>query len=413
MSAFELKNGTLHVENVSLADIAARFGTPAYVYSRQDIERAYTAYDNAFTKPHTIHYAVKANSNLAVLNILARLGAGFDIVSVGELERVLAAGGHAERTVFSGVGKQAYEIKRALEVGIGCFNVESEPELDLIIQVAQSMGKPAPISVRVNPDVDAKSHPYISTGLHENKFGVNFEQALPMYQKAHASEHCTVIGIDCHIGSQISTIAPYVESVEKILRFVDSLEQHGIQLTVFDIGGGIGIRYRDEATINLTEYAQTIESLLGERKLHIGLEPGRSIVGNAGVMLTKVLFKKSNPAKNFVVVDGAMNDLIRPALYQAWMNITPVTPKDEPLEKVDVVGPVCESSDFLGLDRELALDTNDLLAVHGAGAYGACMSSNYNTRPRLPESLVDNESVWLIKPREELHAQWADETLIP
>ena len=414
MDYFNYSGGVLHAEQVSLEDIAKQHGTPAYVYSRATLERHWKAFDQALAaRPHLICYAVKANSNLAVLNVLARLGSGFDIVSVGELERVLLAGGQADKVVFSGVGKQPQEIRRALEVGIRCFNVESEPELRRINQIAGELGVLAPISLRVNPDVDAKTHPYISTGLKENKFGLDVETALAVYRQAADLPHVQVVGIDCHIGSQLTRTEPFVDALRRMLDLVGSLNAEGIHLQHLDLGGGLGIRYRDENPPLPEDYAREMLAELQDLDYEILLEPGRAIAGNAGVLLTRVEYLKPTADKYFAVVDTAMNDLIRPALYDAWMDIVPVRPRDVAPATWDIVGPVCETGDFLGKSRALALETGDLLAIRSAGAYGYVMSSNYNTRPRPPEIMVDGDRAYLVNPRESLDALLARETLLP
>ncbi len=404
MDHFSYRGDSLFAEDVPLSQIAARYGTPVYVYSRATLERHWRAFDDAFTgHPHLICYAVKANSNLAVLNVLARLGSGFDIVSVGELERVLRAGGDPSKIVFSGVGKREDEIRRALEVGIRCFNVEVASELDRLNRVAGQMGIKAPVSLRVNPDVDAGTHPYISTGLKENKFGIEVEAAMDEYGRAHTLPHLEVIGIDCHIGSQLTSVAPFIDALDRILVLVDRLQSEGIRLHHLDIGGGLGIRYHEESPPEPSDYARQILERMKGRDLEILTEPGRAIVGNAGVLLTRVEYLKSNRSKRFAVVDAAMNDLIRPSLYQAYQSIVPVEPR-KGLEAAafDVVGPVCETGDFLGKDRHLAIQEGDLLAVRSSGAYGFAMSSNYNSRPRAAEVMVDGGRDQLVRARESL-----------
>lgn len=414
MSEFHYRDGELYVEAVPLSQVAEQYGTPCYVYSRA----ALTATYEAFTAPlaeqdHLICYAMKANSNLAVLNLYARLGSGFDIVSGGELERVLAAGGDPAKVVFSGVGKSAAEIERALDAGILCFNVESASELQRIERIAAERGQVAPISFRVNPDVDAHTHPYISTGLKENKFGVPYQDAPTLYRYAHASPHLKVRGIDCHIGSQLTEIAPFVEALQKVLQLVDTLAGEGIQLSHIDLGGGLGIRYRDEVPPETGDYVGALLDGLQGRNLKLVLEPGRALVGNAGVLLTRVEYLKHNLDRGFAVVDAAMNDLMRPALYDAWHDIVPLQSRTIPARSYDVVGPVCESGDFLGKDRELALEEGDLLAVMSAGAYGMVMSSNYNSRPRPPEVMVDGDQLHLVRARESLESLYAGEQLLP
>ena len=414
-TAFHYADGTLFAESVALSKIAAQFGTPSYVYSRNAIESTWQAYANALADlPHLICYAVKANSNIGVLNVLARLGSGFDIVSIGELERVLAAGGSADKVVFSGVGKQVIEIERALEVGIHCFNVESEAELQRINEVAGAQSKIAPISLRVNPDIDAGTHPYISTGLKENKFGIPIDQALDVYKLAAELDHLDIRGIDCHIGSQLTELSPYAEAMQRTLALVDKLAEIGINLHHIDIGGGIGIRYANETPPSAAEYAVIIKEALAGRELSVVLEPGRSIVGNAGVLLTKVEYLKHGEDHNFAIIDAAMNDLMRPALYGAWQAIDPVTPRPAPMAQLyDVVGPICETGDFLGKQRLLSLEQGDLLAVRSAGAYGFTMSSNYNSRPRVAEIMVDGSDIHVIRERETIASLINGEHTLP
>jgi len=413
VSAFTLRDGVLHVEDVALTAIADRFGTPCYVYSRAALTAAFDAYRQALVgREATICYAVKANSNLAILNVFARLGAGFDIVSGGELARVLAAGGDAGKVVFSGVGKTRAEMKSALEAGIFCFNVESEAELDRLNEVAGSFGRRAPIAFRVNPDVDAKTHPYISTGLKTSKFGVPYDAALPLYRRAASLPHVDIRGIACHIGSQLLDPAPAAEAAAKVLVLVDALGAAGIALSHIDLGGGMGIRYRDEAVLSASDYLAPLLKVLAGRSERLLLEPGRSLVGNAGLLLTRVEFLKHGAEKNFAVVDAAMNDLARPALYDAWHDILAVTPGDGPTQVYDIVGPVCESGDFLGRGRDLALCGDDLLAVMSAGAYGMAMSSNYNTRPRAAEVMVDGDRIHLVRSREEIPQLFALESTL-
>ncbi len=412
MNFFEYSNNTLHAEEVSCDALANQFGTPLFVYSRKALESAWQAFDQALGEwPHLVCYAVKANSNLSVLNTLAKLGSGFDIVSIGELERVLRAGGDPKKIVFSGLGKRADEMARALEVDIHCFNVESLAELDRLNHVAGQTGKFAPVSIRVNPDVNPQTHPYISTGLKENKFGISIEDAFSAYQKAAALPHLKIIGIDCHIGSQLTEISPYEDALERLLTLVDQLANEGIFLNHIDLGGGQGIQYKDETPIDLSEWAKRIFSILGNRKIELIVEPGRSIAGNAGILLTRVEFLKHSPYKNFAIVDAAMNDLIRPSLYSAWQNITPVIPRKGQSQEYDIVGPVCESSDFLGKDRALTLEKDDLLAVHSAGAYGFVMSSNYNTRPRAAEVMVSGATAHLIRRRETIDELLSQESI--
>ncbi len=415
LQVFTHHQGELCAEGVKLTDIATRHGTPTYVYSRAAITASYHAYTEALTGcDHRVCFAVKANSNLAVLNVLARLGAGFDIVSVGELERVLAAGGNPDGIVFSGVGKREDEIARALDVGIHCFNVESRAELHRIQAVAARMDRKAPVSLRVNPDVDANTHPYISTGLRENKFGIDMIEALDVYREASKLSHISLKGIDCHIGSQLTELTPFLDALERVLALIDKLAAENITLEHLDIGGGLGVVYRPgEHAPTPGDYMKTLRAHLGERKLKILVEPGRSIVANAGVLLTRVDLLKSTPSHHFAVVDAAMNDLIRPALYQAWQHIEPVQPHAGKPHVFDIVGPICETGDFLGKARELTLDANDLLAIHGSGAYGFVMSSNYNSRPRAAEVMVDGTQVFTVRARETLEDLWRGESLLP
>lgn len=415
MDHFNYHNGTLHAERVNLADVAHAFGTPCYVYSRATLERHWRAFDEALgTRPHLICYAVKANSNLAVLNILARLGSGFDIVSVGELERVLRAGGEPDKIVFSGVGKQAGEMRRALEAGIRCFNVESRPELTRLNEVAAELGVTAPVSIRVNPDVDAGTHPYIATGLKENKFGVAIETAREVYRYAASLPRLEVIGVDCHIGSQLTSIAPFVDALDRVLLLIEQLRDDGIELRHLDLGGGLGIRYADEAPPLPRELATALGERLRDLPYEVILEPGRAIAGNAGVLLTRVEYLKHNRDKHFAIVDAAMNDLIRPSLYGAWQEIVPVRLDGGGESHVyDIVGPVCETGDFLGKGRNLALAPGVLLAVRSAGAYGFAMSSNYNTRPRAAEVMIDGDRTYQIRARETLEDMLRGEQLLP
>ncbi|HCA23084.1 MAG TPA: diaminopimelate decarboxylase [Pseudomonas sp.] len=415
MTAFEYRNGELHAEGVALSSIAEQYDTPCFVYSRAAIEQAYDAWDSALDGvPHLVCFAVKANSNLGVLNLLARRGAGFDIVSGGELERVLAAGGEPSRIVFSGLGKTAAEMRRALEVGIHCFNVESAAELERLQQVAAEMDIKAPISLRVNPDVDAKTHPYISTGLKENKFGIDIAQALAVYRRAAELSHIDICGVDCHIGSQLTDDTPFIDALQRLLQLIDGLAAEGITIRHLDLGGGLGVTYRDETPPSPGTYLAKVREALAGRNLTLVFEPGRSIVANAGVLLTRVNLLKPTEHKNFAIIDGAMNDLIRPALYSAWMGIDAVKPRsDVAAQAWDLVGPVCETGDFLGKDRELALAEGDLLAVRSAGAYGFVMSSNYNTRPRAAEVLVDGETTHLVRRRETVSELLAGESLLP
>ena len=409
-----LKNGQLLVEGAALSDIAARFGTPCYVYSRKQLTDAFDAYRSALgSRDATVCYAVKANSNLAILNVFARLGAGFDIVSGGELSRVIAAGGDAGKVVFSGVGKSRAEMRQALEAGIYCFNVESPSELERLDEVAGQLGRRAPIAFRVNPNVDPKTHPYISTGLKTSKFGVSYDDALPLYRKARTLPNLEIRGIACHIGSQLLDPAPAAEAAEKVLALVDALSAEGITLAHIDLGGGMGIRYRDENVLPAAAYLAPMLKALAGRKERLLLEPGRSLVGNAGLLLTRVEFLKHGEEKNFAVVDAAMNDLARPALYDAWHDILPIAPRDGAASAYEIVGPVCESGDFLGRGRELALAEGDLLAVMSAGAYGMAMSSNYNTRPRAAEVMVDGDAVHLVRKREDVAHLFALEATLP
>jgi diaminopimelate decarboxylase len=414
MSAFAQKCGVLHAESVALSDIATRFGTPSYVYSRAVLEAALDEFQQALAGVDSlVCYAVKANSNLALLDVLARRGAGFDIVSGGELQRVLAAGADPQKVVFSGVGKTAAEMEFALSTGILCFNVESASELDRLNEVAGTLGKTAPISLRVNPDVDAKTHPYISTGLKENKFGVAYEEALDLYRHAAQLPNLQIDGIDCHIGSQLLDPAPFAEALDKILLLVDQLAAVGIALHHIDLGGGLGIRYRDEEAPTVHAYLQPLLDKLAGRQLKILLEPGRRLVGNAGLLLTRVEYLKPGELKNFAIVDAAMNDLARPALYDAWHDILPVAPHEAASLCWEIVGPVCETGDFLGRGRTLALAQGDLLAVMSAGAYGMAMSSNYNTRPRAVEIMVDGDQTFVIRQRETVEQLYAGESLLP
>ena len=414
MDAFEYRNGELHAENVSLTAIAERFGTPTYVYSRAYLEQQFLSYQSALEgREHLICYAVKANSNIAVLNVLARLGAGFDIVSIGELERVLAAGGDPAKVVFSGVAKTAIDMRRALEVGIHCFNLESEAELEILQQVAAEMAVTARISVRVNPDVDANTHPYISTGLKENKFGVDIDHAPVVYRRAAALDNIEVIGVDCHIGSQLTDVTPLLDALDRVLALVDQLAAEGITIKHLDLGGGLGVRYDDEQPPEPCDYVAKVLERLGDRDVVLAFEPGRSITANAGILLTKVEYLKCNPHKNFAIIDAAMNDMIRPALYQAWLNIEPVIPRSGDSKSWDLVGPVCESGDFIGKDRQLTLETGDLLSVASSGAYGFTMSSNYNSRGRAAEVMVDGDDIHQIRARETIADLMRGETLLP
>ncbi len=410
---FKYRDDTLHVEKVSLTDIAQRFGTPCYVYSRAALTDAYRQFAEALQgREHLICYAVKANPNLAILNLFAKLGAGFDIVSGGELQRVLAAGGAANKVVFSGVGKSEAEMRLALSVGIRCFNVESAPELDRLNEVAGSMGMIAPISLRVNPDVDAKTHPYISTGLKQNKFGVAYTEALGLYRKAAAMPYLRVTGIDCHIGSQLTEVSPFIAAAEKVLALVDQLKVEGIVLEHIDLGGGLGICYDDETPPVIAEYAEALLQALHGRSESLIVEPGRVLVGNAGILLTRIEYLKHGEEKNFAIVDAAMNDLMRPALYDAFHAIHPVQKNESTVQVYEVVGPICETGDFIAHGREMAVVQGDVLAVMSAGAYGMSMSSNYNTRPRAAEVMVDGEHVHLVREREKTEQLYASEKII-
>jgi diaminopimelate decarboxylase len=414
VSTISLRNGELFAEDVALSQIAGKFGTPCFVYSRAALEQAYRNYDQAFgQRPHLICYAMKANSNLAILNLLARLGSGFDIVSGGELARVIAAGGDPGKTVFSGVGKSRDDMRQALAAGVKCFNVESESELERLNRVAAEMQKKAPVSLRVNPDVDARTHPYISTGLKENKFGIAFGEAMRIYRKARTLGNLDIVGIDCHIGSQLTELAPFIDAFRKVLELVDRLAAEGIELHHLDLGGGLGIRYSDETPPAPDAYVKALLDCVGERRQEILLEPGRSLVGNAGLLLTRVEYLKHGEVRNFAIVDAAMNDLIRPSLYDAYHEVRPVGPSAAAAGRYDIVGPVCETGDFLARDRELALSEGDLLAVMSAGAYGMSMSSNYNSRVRAAEIMVDGDKVHLIRERERIEHLFATERPLP
>ncbi|MDE1312748.1 diaminopimelate decarboxylase [Vibrio aestuarianus] len=408
-------DGQLWAENVSLSHLAEQFGTPLYVYSRATLERHWHAFEESVGEhPHLVCYAVKANSNLGVLNTLARLGSGFDIVSGGELERVVAAGGDPSKVVFSGVGKTEAEMKRALELKIKCFNVESEPELERLNKVAGELGVKAPISLRINPDVDAQTHPYISTGLRDNKFGIAFDRAPDVYRLAQSLENLSIHGIDCHIGSQLTAIAPFIDATDRLLALIDDLKHQGINIKHLDVGGGLGVVYRDELPPQPSDYAKALLARLkNHQDLELIFEPGRAIAANAGVLLTRVEFLKHTEHKNFAIIDAAMNDLMRPALYQAWQDIVPVAPRQGEASTYDLVGPICETGDFLGKDRSLVLAEGDLLAVRSAGAYGFVMSSNYNTRTRVAEVMVDGSQHHLVRQREELSSLWALESILP
>ena len=412
MDYFDYKNGRLMAEDVDVTQLAAAEGTPLYVYSRATLERHWRAFDQALDgHPHLVCYAVKANSNLAVLALLARLGSGFDIVSGGELARVLRAGGDATRIVFSGVGKTAAEMEQALDAGIRCFNVESGAELTRLNTVAAAHGVSAPVSLRVNPDVDAHTHPYISTGLKENKFGISVDDALAAYRQAADSTNLRVEGIDCHIGSQLTEIAPFVDALDRVLELVDHLESAGIALQHIDLGGGLGVPYHDEQPPTPEAYVRPLLARLANSGKEILIEPGRAIAANAGILVTEVQYLKHSEDKNFAIVDAAMNDLLRPALYSAWQDIVPVMPGDAAADDYDVVGPVCETGDFLGKQRRLAIQAGDLLAVRSAGAYGFTMSSNYNSRPRAAEILVDGANAHRVRSRETLDSLFQGETI--
>ena len=414
MDFFQYKNEQLYVEDLPVKQLSEEFGTPLYIYSRATLERHWHAFDSALGKhPHLICYAVKANSNIGILNVMAKLGSGFDIVSQGELERVLEAGGEASKVVFSGVAKSRAEIMRALEVGIRCFNVESIAELHHINQIAGEMGKIAPISLRVNPDVDAHTHPYISTGLKENKFGVSVDEAREVYKLAATLPHVKITGMDCHIGSQLTELQPFLDATDRLIRLMEQLKEDGITLKHLDLGGGLGVTYTDETPPHPSDYATALLNKLKDYEdLEIILEPGRAIAANAGILVAKVQYLKSNESRNFAITDTGMNDMIRPALYEAYMNIIEI---DRTLERektiYDVVGPVCETSDFLGKQRELAIAEGDYIAQRSAGAYGASMSSNYNSRPRTAEVLVDGNKDHLIRRRENLSELWALESI--
>ena len=416
MDFFQYQHHQLMAENLPVKQLAEQFGTPLYIYSKATLERHWHAFDKAFGEhPHLVCYAVKSNPNIAILNVMAKLGSGFDIVSQGELERVLAAGGDPAKVVFSGVAKSEPEITRALEVGIRCFNVESEAELLRINEVAGRLGKTAPISLRVNPDVDAHTHPYISTGLKENKFGISVEQAREVYKLAATLPNIEIVGMDCHIGSQLTELQPFLDAVDRLIVLMEQLKQDGIALKHLDLGGGLGVTYTDETPPHPTEYAKALwEKLNAFSELEIIVEPGRAITANAGILVTKVEYLKSNESRNFAIVDAGMNDMIRPALYQAYMNILEIDRTLAREEKIyDVVGPICETSDFLGKQRKLAIAQGDYLAQRSAGAYGASMSSNYNSRPRTAEVMVDGDKAYLIRRREALNELWQLESLLP
>ncbi|NOQ16036.1 MAG: diaminopimelate decarboxylase [Methyloprofundus sp.] len=415
MDYFNYRDNSLFAEDVAVADIVAEHGSPCYIYSKATFERHWHAFDTAFgQQAHLICYAVKANSNIAVLNVLARLGSGFDIVSLGELQRVLAAQGDPQKIVFSGVGKRTDEIKAALTIGIRCFNIEVKGELDRINHIAAELGLVASVSFRVNPDVDAKTHPYISTGLKENKFGIDIDSALDEYRRAAVMPNIKIVGIDCHIGSQLTETQPFLDALDRVLKIVATLKSEGITLQHLDLGGGLGICYNDETPPEPAEYVAAILEHLGANDLEILLEPGRAIAGNAGILVTKVEYLKPTAEKNFAIVDAAMNDLVRPSLYSSWQAIIPVQLGSQAVEQEwDIVGPVCETGDFLGKQRLLALSPNDLLAIRSSGAYGFTMSSNYNSRPKVAEIMVDKQEVHLVRERESIPQLWAGEHLLP
>lgn len=414
MSNLTTRTDGLYFEDVSLAELAERFGTPTYVYSRAAITQAYNQYAKALGDwPGQICYAIKANSNLGLLNVLAKLGAGFDIVSAGELERVLAAGGDPAKVVFSGVGKTSAEIARGLEVGVGCFNVESESELEAVSQVAVAQNKVASISIRVNPDVNPETHPYISTGLKENKFGIGIDRAVAVYKRAASLPGIRIQGVDCHIGSQLTKLEPFLDALDRLLLLIDELASAGITIHHLDLGGGLGVTYKNETPPSPSDYISAVKARLGARKIALMFEPGRSIVANAGLLLTRVEYLKPTEHKNFAIVDAAMNDNIRPALYQAWQEIVPVVPRAGTARAYDIVGPVCETGDFLGKERDLCIEPGDLLAMLSAGAYGFVMSSNYNSRPRAAEIMVDGDKAYTVRRRETLADLIAHEQMLP
>lgn len=414
MDSFNYRDDRLFAEDAAIEDITKKHGSPCYIYSRATFERHWRAFDEALSAhDHLVCFAVKANSNLAVLNVLAKIGSGFDIVSGGELERVLAAGGDANKVVFSGVGKTKEEMRRALEVGIRCFNVESEDELLLLNDVAAQMNVIAPVSIRVNPNVDAKTHPYISTGLKENKFGIDISLAPEIYMQASKMKNIKIEGVDCHIGSQLTETRPFIDALDLVLTLIDQLADMGIKIHHLDLGGGLGIQYKDETPPAPAEYAKALSEKLEGRDLQILVEPGRAIAGNAGILVTQVEFIKSNDEKNFAIVDAAMNDLMRPALYSAWQDIIPVNKKTGSTQRYDIVGPICETGDFLGKDRDLNIEAGDLLAVRSSGAYGFTMSSNYNTRPRVAEIMVDGDNVHVVRERETVQSLFENEKVLP
>jgi len=414
MDYFNYRDDRLFAEDVAVEDIVKEHGSPCYIYSRATFERHWHAFDDALSShDHLVCFAVKANSNLAVLNVLAKIGAGFDIVSGGELERVLVAGGVADKIVFSGVGKTAIEMRRALQVGIRCFNVESEAELILLNGIAGELGVKAPVSIRVNPDVDAKTHPYISTGLKENKFGIDISLAPEVYGRASEMANLKIQGVDCHIGSQLTETRPFMDALDRVLALIDKLNDMAIKIHHLDLGGGLGIQYRDEKPPLPAEYAAALSKKLEGRDLQILIEPGRAIAGNAGILVTRVEFLKNNDEKHFAIVDAAMNDLMRPALYSAWQDIIPVHRKEGHSQRYDIVGPICETGDFLGKDRELMIEAGDLLAVRSSGAYGFTMSSNYNSRPRVAEIMVDADKAYVVRERETVESLFAHEKVLP
>lgn len=412
-SEFIYRNNELYAESVPLKQIADEFGTPCYVYSRSALTQAYQEFDSAFAnRDHLICYAVKANSNIAILNLLAQLGSGFDIVSGGELLRVIKAGGDPKKIVFSGVGKNIDEMRMALEANILCFNVESEAELIVLNQIAKDMGTIAPVSLRVNPNVDAKTHPYISTGLQENKFGIPANEAEEIYRSAHQYAHIRFTGLDCHIGSQLTALEPFMQASNKMLTLLDTLQSQGLEITHLDLGGGLGIRYTNETPPSIKDYVSALCACTQQVKQRLLIEPGRSLVGNSGILLTRIEYLKHTPARNFAIVDAAMNDLMRPALYDAYHEILPVIRNKEEIRNYQVVGPVCETGDFLGHDRKLGLINGDLLAIMSAGAYGMSMSSNYNTRPRAAEIMVDKNTIHIIRQRETIDQLIATERIL-
>jgi len=414
MDYFNYRDNQLFAEDVAIEDIVKEHGSPCYIYSRATFERHWRAFDQALSAhDHLVCFAVKANSNIGVLNVLAKIGSGFDIVSGGELERVLAAGGEANKIVFSGVGKTAKEMRRALDVGIRCFNVESEAELVLLNEVAAELNVTAPVSIRVNPNVDAKTHPYISTGLKENKFGIDISLAPDIYLRASKMPNIKIEGVDCHIGSQLTETRPFIDALDLVLGLIDQLAEMDIIIHHLDLGGGLGIQYKDETPPAPAEYAKALSERLEGRNLQILVEPGRAIAGNAGILVTQVEFIKSNDEKHFAIVDAAMNDLMRPALYSAWQDIVPVSKKEGSSQCYDIVGPICETGDFLGKDRNLILEEGDLLAVRSSGAYGFTMSSNYNTRPRVAEIMVDGNKVHVVRERETIESLFANEKILP